>query len=391
MTKRLVILLLLGIQGISLGWTILSGVGIQRRATAPGELKAGLNFSTSSARFIAIIWIVGIIAFIVTVLLSMQVLAIRQRNLRRERRREALITLWRPLLFEALLGGAPKLQKLARRDEGSFLLLWIQLQEGIRGESRQRLNALAETIGADDMARRLLKQKGVLERVFALCVLGYLGREQDYPRVSNHLDEPRTYLALAAARALVFIDPRKAPYAILPRLVLRSDWPVALFATVLAEADQERLSERFLALFAELSAEQLIRLLPLATILNEKTAEEILKTLLARGSEPEVIAAALKQVRSVSLLDHVRRACTHEMWAIRTQAAAALGRIGGMADRELLLRLLCDPQWWVRYRAAQALISGSFGSPHEIASLAAEFGDRFAVDIVEHAIAERRA
>jgi HEAT repeat protein len=95
-------------------------------------------------------------------------------------------------------------------------------------------------------------------------------------------------------------------------------------------------------------------------------------------------------VRSPALLPQVRRACEHEAWTVRTQGAAALGRIGGMPERDILLRLLRDPQWWVRYRAAQAMTSGRFGSAAEVTALAAGLHDRFARDIVRQALAEGR-
>lgn len=349
-----------------------------------------MNFSFTTDGFIQAAWIAGVVALAVTILLSLQVLVMRQRNLMRELRRQHLFTSWRPLLYEAVIGGAPALWSVARRDEGSFLLLWLQLQDGLRGEPRQRLNALAEKLGADEMARRRLRKDAVLGRVLAICTLGYLGRERDYAEVTEHLDEPRIYLSLAAARALVLIDPRRAPEEIIPRLGRRHDWPISLFATVLAETDRDTLSKSFLMVQQDLPPADLIRMLPLASILTDDTAERVLKRLLATSDDHEIVSAALKQVRSPSLLEYVRLACAHEEWAVRTQAAAALGRVGELVDRQHLLRLLSDRQWWVRYRAAQALLSGRFGAPQEVTELVGKLGDRFAVDILEHALAERR-
>lgn len=76
---------------------------------------------------------------------------------------------------------------------------------------------------------------------------------------------------------------------------------------------------------------------------------------------------------------------------VRTQAAAALGRVGTPEDRPALFALLRDPTWWVRYRAAQALTSGRFGAPGEIAAEADQLGDRFAREMFQHALAEVRA
>jgi HEAT repeat protein len=125
-------------------------------------------------------------------------------------------------------------------------------------------------------------------------------------------------------------------------------------------------------------------------VVDGATADEILGGLLATTDDPEVVAAALKRVESPRLLPHVRRACAHGEWVVRTQAAAALGRVGDRGDRDELLRLLCDRGWWVRYRAAHALLSGRFGPAAEVAEAALALGDRYARDAVTHVLAEVR-
>jgi HEAT repeat protein len=64
--------------------------------------------------------------------------------------------------------------------------------------------------------------------------------------------------------------------------------------------------------------------------------------------------------------------------------------VGEPGDRELLAGLLCDPEWWVRYRAAQALAARPLGTPQDVLALAEASGDRFARDIVRQALAEVR-
>jgi HEAT repeat protein len=75
---------------------------------------------------------------------------------------------------------------------------------------------------------------------------------------------------------------------------------------------------------------------------------------------------------------------------VRVQAARALGRVGEPADRDILVAMLRDPEWWVRYRSAHALAARPFATPEEIVAAAAGLGDRFARDIVSQALAEAR-
>lgn len=335
-------------------------------------------------------WATGLASALLSAALVAQVLRMRRRLARREERRRAVVVRWRPILFEAIAGGDPALPALAPGDEDAFLLLWVQLLDGIRGVPVERLAKVGAALGARALAARRLREGDALGRVLALRALGYLGRPEDRDEVVRWLDDPRSYLSLAAARALVRIDPAGAPDALLPRLASRADWPVSLFARVLAEASAPRVGARLAAACRTLPAPALARLLPLASIVDGPEVEGLLRGLLAPDQDPEVLAAALRQVRTPALLAQVRRAAAHRAWSVRVQAAAALGRTGEPADRALLAGLLRDDEWWVRYRAAQALAARPYGTASEVLAIAESLGDRFAGDIVRQALAEVR-
>ena len=53
--------------------------------------------------------------------------------------------------------------------------------------------------------------------------------------------------------------------------------------------------------------------------------------------------------------------------------------------------MLSDPEWWVRYRAAQALLAMPFVTLAEVARTRDAMGDEFARDILDHVMAERAA
>ena len=71
---------------------------------------------------------------------------------------------------------------------------------------------------------------------------------------------------------------------------------------------------------------------------------------------------------------------------MRVAVARALGRLAAPQDRALLLELLGDESWWVRYRAARALAALPFIN---IAELREELDDRDAVRMLDHVVAER--
>jgi HEAT repeat protein len=74
---------------------------------------------------------------------------------------------------------------------------------------------------------------------------------------------------------------------------------------------------------------------------------------------------------------------------VRVQAARALARIGERTDIDLLAPLLGDREWWVRYRAAQALASlaALYGQPLDV--VGHTLSDRFARDMLAQVMAER--
>jgi HEAT repeat protein len=348
-----------------------------------------LGFVGASEPIVRVAWATGLVSAALSAALLVQVLRMRRRLAARKRRREEVFARWRPLLCEVAAGGAPALPAVAPEDEDDFLLLWVQLLDAVRGAAAARLAAAGDALGARELALARIGAGDALRRVLALRTLGHVGRREDWGEALRWLDDPRAYLSLAAARALVHVDPEAAADEIVPRLVARGDWPVPLFAVVLADASRERLSVRMRALCGSLPPRALLRLLPLASLADDGVIHEILAPLLQPAQDPEVLSAALRHVRTPALLPAVRRASLHEVWSVRVQAAAALGRVGEPRDRDRLVQLLRDPEWWVRYRAAQAL-AARFAAPDELVTLAAGLRDRFARDIVSQAMAEAR-
>ena len=75
-------------------------------------------------------------------------------------------------------------------------------------------------------------------------------------------------------------------------------------------------------------------------------------------------------------------------FADRVVGAVVLGRLGEREHVGLLERLLEDREWWVRYRAAQALVALPFLGPNALRRIQRRQTDRYAVDILDQAFAE---
>jgi len=70
----------------------------------------------------------------------------------------------------------------------------------------------------------------------------------------------------------------------------------------------------------------------------------------------------------------LKRLVTDEAWPVRAQAVRSLGMIADAGTLPLVTAALGDPEWWVRLRAALALMR--FGAAGRNALLAAETGSR---------------
>ena len=77
-------------------------------------------------------------------------------------------------------------------------------------------------------------------------------------------------------------------------------------------------------------------------------------------------------------------------WQVRTQLARVLGSIVARGEEHILISLLSDDVWWVRFRAAQSLTRLPFLSNDELWRLRSMLNDPFAKDILDHVVADEK-
>jgi hypothetical protein len=77
-----------------------------------------------------------------------------------------------------------------------------------------------------------------------------------------------------------------------------------------------------------------------------------------------------------------------DSWQVRTQIARVLGIAISPGQEHLLISLLSDEVWWVRYRAGRSLARLPFLSTDELWRLRSLLTDQFAQDILDHVVAE---
>lgn len=336
-------------------------------------------------------------------LLVAGVAALRWRGLRRRARQATLALTWQPLLALAALGDplpAP-LPAIAPRDRVAWARLWLQLQDALRGEAHARLQALARRVGLHEDARRWAGGTGGRRgagrpgdtRALGFALLGHLHDAHDpagLPLLHAGLDDPDPDVGLAAARALLRADPAAHGAAVLERFVARPDWPLAGFGALLRDTGVHALAPTLAARLSAAGVAERRRLLPLMRLLETPHAQSVVARVAHETDDAQTLSIALRQLHDPGSAPRVRALAGHADALVRSAAAQALGQVGQADDAARLAALMADPDWWVRRRAAESLLRLPGLDAAALATWQGRLTDRYAVDALVQAQADRR-
>lgn len=326
-------------------------------------------------------------ALVLTLAIGLYIIALRDSLRQRQRQERHVIGVWRPLLNAALAGEPPAaLPALARRDRLVFLKLWVRLHQSVRGEASTGLNQVGQALGCGAMAHDLLRSGQRARQLLAILALGHLRDRQAWDDLLRAAagDDPST--SVHALWALVQIDPARAAQELAPLLLRRDDWALSQIAKILQDAHQHW-TPVLMAALPGLPPERVPAAMRLLEGLRAALPAPLLQGLL-RHESVEVLIAVLRMAAVPDMLELVRGQLHHDDWRVRLQAARALGRIGDGSDVPRLQGMLCDSQWWVRYRAAQALADMPFLTGADIQAVC-EGADRFGADMMRQVLAEK--
>jgi HEAT repeat protein len=335
---------------------------------------------------------IGVIVLSFVMLLA--VIGLRVALLLRRRREQRFIATWRPLMVECVERVPETVPAVAAADRVTFLRLWNHYQESLRGVAGERLNALAAASGMDAVARKMLGMRSLRDRLIAAVTLGHVGDPGANEALRRLAGDESPLLSIAAAHALMRIDPAGAVAEIVAASARRADWPIARVAAILAEAGVEIVTPALAAALdksfeGEGAVERARRLLHLADVSYAEHLGPAVRRVAELATDHGLLADCLNALRDPHDVDLARRHALHESWIVRVAAAKALGRIGEPGDRERLIAMLGDPHWWVRYRAGGALAALPSVSPADLERIRAALSDRFAAEMLRHVIAER--
>lgn len=331
----------------------------------------------------------GVVITVMTVVMLTVILIMRQLVLRRERNHARGVASWRRVLMAGPNEATAQVPTLRPRDLSGFLEAWNEAHEPLHGGTTPYLSRIAGEVGLEKQLYRILDQRGFHKHLVAIIALGHVKNSGNFHRIEAFIDDKSPIVSLCAARALMQIDPGRAASMVVPQIVRRHDWSQGSIATILQEAGgdhvlSQELSEATLQAHAEI-APRLVRLL---ASVSPEAAAPIIRKSLASSTDERLISTCLQVMSNPAALDLVRPLLTHSRWHVRMLAAVTLGRLGVAGDEQRLIAMLADEQWWVRYRAAQALMKLPFVDAGQMRQIQQAQTDKYARDVIDHVLAE---
>lgn len=327
-----------------------------------------------------------------TVILFVYTVGLRVATISEGQRRRQFLNRWRDVFAMSMLGWASMkhraIPRIRRSDRIDLLEEWNRARSMVDGAAVDHLIELAKRAGIPELALRLFDSRRIQSKILAVQTLGHLRLAAQRDAVLELLNHDNTALSITAAAALVDIDPDFGIEIIVPMINKRRDWPKTRVSILLRQAGSARISE---PLYRAIRAEDdpgKTYLLQFARLMESETLDALVVDLLRESRDPGVLNAALKLVSGFAGVPRIAALTQHDAWFVRMQAAKVLGRVGQKEHLSLLESLLDDREWWVRYRAAQAITALPFLGPNDLRKLQARQKDRYAADILQQSFAE---
>ena len=342
----------------------------------------------SDPKIVFAFWL-GVAVAAMTVLMLMVIIVMRQVILHQEKVHANAVALWKTIMVATPGDSAGTIPPLPNRDVPGFLEVWNEVHEPLHGGTTPYLARIAGEVGLEARLYKRLAHSSFHTQLVAIIALGHVQNSESFHRVESFIDDKNPIVSLCAARSLMQIDPARAVSMFVPQIVRRSDWSQGSVATILHEIGADNVTRELSEATLQATADIAPRLIRFLAGVSPESAAPIIRNTLLSSTDERLISTCLQVMTNRDDLDCVRPLLTHPRWHVRMQAAVTLGRLGVPGDEQRLTAILSDEQWWVRYRAAQALMRLSFVKRDDMLRIEQAQTDGYARDIIEHVLAEQ--
>ena len=329
---------------------------------------------------------------VATVTLLVYTIGLRVATVSAERRRRAFVNRWRDVFALSVMSAdaarETPLPKIRRSDQVDLLEEWNRTCSMVEGDAIGNLVTLAKRTHIPELAMKLFRRRRISSRILAVQTFGHLRAKDMRDEIRDLVDDENTALSITAAAALVDIDPDFGISVVAPLINERRDWPRTRVSTILRQAGSSRISEPMYRAIRSADNNGKTYLLQFARLVEPEVLDALVTDLIRETNDAGVLNASLKLVSGYHGVPRIASLTKHSVWFVRMQAAKVLGRIGQPEHLKLLEALLSDREWWVRYRAAQAITALPFLGPNQLRKLRRQQDDRYAADILQQSFAE---
>lgn len=334
-------------------------------------------------------WRIGFACVFISALLFWGVLAVRRHFDKKAKRASQFREMWETILLASLDRIPDDLPPIAEKDKLTFLLLWNYLEELLLEESKENLRMLAQRIDLWRIATRVLRKRNLKSRLLAVNTLGWLKNKESWNSLTKLLKHRDTVFSLAVARALIRINPCKSTWVILPLMAEREDWSTDNCVDLIKLIGTDEVTDKLILQIYRTPSRFLPKLIRLLDLLPPAETNPVVKKMLEKYDDKEIICACLLVYSDFDNLQTVRGFLTHKDWEVRMQAAVCLGKYGFEEDIKYLATATTDTEWWVRYRSAQALAKIPTMTVQKLREIADQTADCFSRDVILRVTTER--
>lgn len=334
---------------------------------------------------------VSAVALALTAVLLVAITLMRAARRWRAARLQPQADAWREALHRSLDGAQGELPPIGKDLLPDFVGYWNHMRATLKGAAAVGLSQLLHAGGLEERVLAMLESPSLRMKLLAATALGFMREERAWDALARIARDPSAPLSFAAAQALVRIAPAAALDLLATDIVEREDWSIARLGGLFREIGPDAITAALARIVASRPRRGAHRAVKLARFGQRSRMQGAVRDWLRTSDDPEVLAAALDYADFAEDMPYLRGAARHADWRVRMASARALGRVGSREELATLLQLLQDPQWWVRYHAAQAITRLHGLAPAEVEALQGRSRDPFAADMLAHALADREA
>ncbi len=329
-----------------------------------------------------IVFFVGIISILFSILLIAFILLFRIFDIRKKYEIMKFYKTWHPI-FNNINSSIPTiLPKVKKSNHFHLLKMFNKNYEKTYLISQTNLLTIANHLALENITKEMLNYNNSIYKIVAIKTIGYLQIEKFSSKLDDLIEHENIIITLIAIQSLIKISPKNLD-KLISLLIAKEECHINKVILILSNVDKEILTKSMKNIIAKTSIELLPRLIKLFDLIDKHDANEEAKKILLKYQEIEIVSTAILFLSEEKEKNFLFSFVKHESWIIRMQAIKALSSMLLIEDIKNISKLLLDSSWWVRYHTAYAIVSIKSITSDYLDNLEEVLGDKFAIDALK--------